>query len=100
MIPLKECFLILMSSGLDSTAAFLKLINTNQNDKAIFFPIYIWWKTKSIDALTKEIENCEKIIKYITEKYLFTRGYFYLHCTTWGCRINIYQKTSNIDSHL
>jgi len=66
---MKECFLILISSGLDSTAAFLKLVYDNENPEAIFFPIYICWKKKSIDALKKEYENCEKLITHITEKY-------------------------------
>ena len=58
-----------MSSGLDSTAAFLKLLHENQEKNVQFFPIYLWWKTSSNDALKKEYENCHKLIKYMKEKY-------------------------------
>lgn len=58
-----------MSSGLDSTAAFLRLIKENHNDSEIYFPVYIWWKSASNIVLKKEFENCLQIIEYIRERY-------------------------------
>ena len=57
-----------MSSGLDSTAAFLRLIKENQNISDIYFPVYIWWKSASNIVLKKEFENCIQIIEYIRKK--------------------------------
>lgn len=57
-----------MSSGLDSTAAFLRLIKENHNSNDIYFPVYIWWKSASQLVLKKECENCIQIIKYLRER--------------------------------
>ena len=58
-----------MSSGLDSTAAFLRLINEDHNTSDIYFPVYIWWKSDSNIVLKKEYENCIKIIEYIRQRF-------------------------------
>ncbi len=65
----KNCYILLLSSGLDSTAAFLNLINTKNLKDDILFPVYIWWKSINTRVVRKEFENCLEIVKYIKEKY-------------------------------
>lgn len=65
----KICYLILMSSGLDSTATLLNLINKKDLKDDLMFPTYIWWRNIFTDVLKKEIENCQKILDYIKKKY-------------------------------
>lgn len=69
MVSEKACYLILMSSGLDSTAAFVKLINDKNLNDALIFPAYIWWRTKFIKVINKEYSNCIKIVNFIENKY-------------------------------
>jgi len=70
----KICYLILMSSGLDSTAALINLINKLINDKSLenscLFPTYIWWRKIFINVLQKEYDNCLKILDYLNNKYV------------------------------
>lgn len=69
----KTCYLILMSSGLDSTAALLKLINNLIENDALenscLYPVFIWWRTIHTEAIQKEYENCIKILDYVKNKY-------------------------------
>ena len=69
----KTCYLILMSSGLDSTAALLNLINNLIKNDALenscLYPVFIWWRTILTEAIQKEYENCIKILDYIKNKY-------------------------------
>jgi 7-cyano-7-deazaguanine synthase in queuosine biosynthesis len=58
-----------MSSGLDSTSAFLKLLNNQEINKDIIFPTFIWWRDIFIKVLEKEYFNCKEILKYIKKKY-------------------------------
>ena len=58
-----------MSSGLDSTAAFLHLINNNNLNNDLIFPCYVWWRKKTTKAIQREFKNSKKIIKYIRKKY-------------------------------
>lgn len=63
------CYLVLMSSGLDSTGAFLKLINEKITDIDVIFPVYVWWRSKFISVIKKEFRNCHKIISFVDKKY-------------------------------
>jgi len=63
------CYLVLMSSGLDSTGALLKLINEKITDIDLIFPIYIWWRSKFTSVIKKEHRNCHKILSFIDKKY-------------------------------
>ena len=69
----KTCYLILMSSGLDSTAALLNLVNKlvdeDAHENSVLFPVYIWWRTIFTKVIQKEYCNCLKIIDYIKNRY-------------------------------
>lgn len=63
------CYIVLLSSGIDSTGAFLNLINENDLENDLIIPTYIWWREKFTKVIEKEYTNCEKIIEYIKQKY-------------------------------
>jgi len=63
------CYVILMSSGLDSTASIIKLINLRNLKNSTLIPIYIWWRNNFTRVLDKELSNCKLIIQFIREKY-------------------------------
>ncbi len=69
MIKINKIYLNLISSGLDSTATLLKVINEEDLEDSLILPLFIWWKDDKDKVLKKEFKLCEKLLSYIRSKY-------------------------------
>jgi 7-cyano-7-deazaguanine synthase in queuosine biosynthesis len=69
MRRVSKIYLNLISSGLDSTATLLKVINEEDLKESLILPLFIWWKDDKDKVLKKECKLCDQLLDYIRNKY-------------------------------